>query len=112
MWKIEHLHFADTSLTLATTVWGNHGLAACFEDTFAKLVEGRLTGEQIFELYRSTLKDKDALAGVVKGLVWEKEVVDTYLSEAAQRVFELEVKIRKLKGMKSSLEAQISESSS
>lgn len=52
------------------------------------------------------------MAGTVKGLVQEKEVVGNRASNATQRVLELEAKVRELEGAKLSLEAQVSESSS
>lgn len=69
MFKVEHPCFIDASLALATFVRANHQMIALFDDAFAKLIETRLTREQIFERYRSTLKNRDALAGTIEGLV-------------------------------------------
>ena len=75
VYKVERPRFLDSALTFATTSRANHQLASLFDDTFAKLVETRLTSEQIFGWYWLTLKDRDVLAGAVKGLVREKEAV-------------------------------------
>ena len=64
VYKVERPRFLDSALALATSSRANHQLASLLNDTFAKLVETGLTGEQIFERYRLTLKDRDALAGV------------------------------------------------
>ena len=96
VYKVERPRFLDSALAFATAAKANYELASKFDDAFAKLMETRLTGEQIFERYRSTLKDRDALAGAIEGLVREKEMVASRASEAAARVIGLEDRVQEL----------------
>ena len=59
-----------------------------------------------------TLKDRDALAGVVEGLVREKEVVVTRASDATKRVSEVENRVNDLEHRKEDLEHGLEGSSS
>lgn len=90
VYKVERPRFLESAVAFATAAKANYELTSLFDDVFAKLVETRLTGEQIFERYRSTLKDRDALAGAIEGLVREKEAVASRASGAATKVAELE----------------------
>ena len=96
VYRVERPRFLDSTLAFATAAKANHELSSKFDDAFAKLMEMRLTGVQIFERYRSTLKDRDALAGAIEGLVREKEAVASRASEAATRVIGLEDRVQEL----------------
>ena len=72
VYKVERPYFFDSSLAFTAAARANHQLSALFDNLFANLVETRLTREQTFEHYRSTLKDRHALAGAIQGLVREK----------------------------------------
>lgn len=96
VYRVVHPRFLDSALAFATASRANHQLATLFEDALAKLVETRLIGEQIFVRYRLTLKDKDALASAVEGLVREKEAMSVRTSDAMKRVLELEGRVREL----------------
>ena len=112
MYKVERPRFLDSVLAFATASRANHQLASLLDDTFAKLVETGLTGEQIFERYRLTLKDRDALAGAVEGLVREKEAVVARASDSTRRVSELESRVHDLERRKDDLEHGLEDSSS
>lgn len=45
VYKTECPQFLDSALAFATAVKANQGLASVYDDTFAKLVQTRLTGE-------------------------------------------------------------------
>ena len=96
VYKVEHPCFLNSVLAFAIAARANQELTSMFDDAFAKLMETRLTGEQIFERYWSTLKDRDALAGAIEGLVREKEAVASRASEAAARAIGLEDRVREL----------------
>ena len=93
VYKVERPRLLDSALASARAAKANYELTSTFDDAFAKLIETRLTGEQIFGRYRLALKDRDALAGAVEGLVREKETVASRASDATKRVSDLESRV-------------------
>ena len=59
-----------------------------------------------------TLKDRNALAGAVEGLVCEKEAVVAWASDATRIVSELESRVHDLERRKDDLEHGLEDSSS